>query len=98
VAQQHVEDGGARVAGLKAAGAGAMPQLEPMRLHLEEGLVAGQFLGGLPAWRQRQARRGTRFDLLQQFLHSRITLGAKPPQRKRPRERTAKPCPRSGVC
>ena len=83
VAQQRVEDRGAGVADFQAAGAGAMPQLEPVRLHLEEGLVAGQFLGRLPARRQRQARRGTRFDLLQQFLHSQITLGAKAPERKR---------------
>ena len=69
VAQQRVEDRGARVADFEAAGAGAMLQLEPVRFHFEEGLVTGQFLGGLPPRRQRQAGRGTRFNLLQQFLH-----------------------------
>ena len=64
MAQQRVEDRGARVADFQAAGAGAMQQLEPVRFHLEEGLVTGQFLGGLPARRQRQPRRGTRFNLL----------------------------------
>ncbi len=94
VAQQRVEDRGASMADFEAARAGAMPQLEPVRFHLEEGLVAGQFLGGLPARRQRQARGGARFNLLKQFLHSGITLGAKPSRRKRPR----KPCDRCGVC
>ncbi len=63
VAQQRVEDGGARVADFEAAGAGAMLQLEPVRLHLEEGLVAGQFLGG-------RRRGGSAGDALRRRLQS----------------------------
>ena len=60
VAQQRVEDGRARMADFEPASAGAMAQLEPVRFHLEESFVAGQFLGGLPSRRQRQPRGGTR--------------------------------------
>ena len=69
VAQQRVENRGARVADFEAAGAGAMLELEPVRFHLEEGLVTSQFLGGLPPRWQRQSGCGTRLNLLEQFLH-----------------------------
>ena len=64
VAEQRVEDGRAGVADFEAAGPGAMVQLEPVGFHFEEGFVAGQFLGGLPPGRQRQAGRGTVLNLL----------------------------------
>ena len=93
IAQQRVEDRGARMADFQAAAAGAMQQLEPVRFHLQEGLVAGQFLAGVPARRQRQPRGGARFDLLQAIPASGASLWVQNPiERKR---RTLKPCGRA---
>ena len=63
------------LADFQAAGAGAMRELEPVRFHFEEGCESEAAPGRRPARRQRQPRRGTRFDLLQQFLHRRRGCG-----------------------
>ena len=65
-----------RPASFQTAGTGAMQYLEPVFFDLEEGLVAGQLLRGLPARRQGQPRRGVGFNFFQQALHPQTTLGA----------------------
>src|SRR6185503_5537806 len=83
IPQQDIQDGGARSADLQTAGPGAVQNFEPVRLDLEKGFVAGQFLRGLSPRRQRQPRRRVRFDFVQQTLHLPLTLIPNQIQRKR---------------
>ena len=77
VTQQYVENAGAPLANLAPAGPRSMRDFQPMRLDLEEGLIARQFLGRLPPCRQLQPDRRVCFNFFQQTLHSPASLVAK---------------------
>src|SRR5438132_285057 len=81
--QQQIQDSGAAPAGFQAPCSGPMQHLNPVRLDLQEGFVASQFLLRLPPRGQHQTRRRIGFYLLQQTLHLPFTLGPKQSERKR---------------
>ena len=56
--QQRVEHRRPRRANLAPARAGAMLHFQPVRFHLEKGLVTRQFFRRVAVRRQRQARLG----------------------------------------
>src|SRR4051794_39433484 len=83
MAQQLVQHGGARMADLHSAGAGAMGHSQAVGLKLKKPFIARKLLGGQPAGRQGQPRGGIRLNFPNQFLHSRLSLVANLWQGKR---------------
>ena len=61
--QQCVQHGRARPADFASSGAAAMPQLEPVRFHLEKTLAPGEPFRGIRTGWKRQPRLGVPFDL-----------------------------------
>ena len=69
IAQEKVDDGGAGAADFAPFASGAVEDFEAVRLHLEEVLVADQFLAGLGMGWENQARGGAGLNFLEQSRH-----------------------------
>ena len=69
VAQEQIQNGRARLADFAPAAAGAVHDLQALRLDLEKTAVPGQFLGGLATRRQRETLGGIGFDSFQKTGH-----------------------------